>query len=45
MSRLILILVSIGVGLLLAVGATFTTSALVSRAPTPSNQAPFEYGG
>ena len=45
MSRLVLIFVSVGVGLLLAVGATFTTSALITRAPTPSNQAPYNYGG
>jgi NADH:ubiquinone oxidoreductase subunit 3 (subunit A) len=44
-SRLVLILVSVAIGLLLAVGATFTTSALTTRAPTPSNQAPYEYGG
>ena len=45
MSRLVIILVSVAIGLLLAVGATFTTSALTTRSPTPSNQAPYEYGG
>ena len=44
MSRLVLILVAVGVGLVLAVGATLTTSALITKAPTPSNQTAYNYG-
>jgi NADH:ubiquinone oxidoreductase subunit 3 (subunit A) len=44
-SRLVIIVVSVVVGLVLAVGATFATGALATRTPTPSNQAPYEYGG
>lgn len=44
MSRLVLIVVSLLVGAIVAVGATFATSAVLSRAPTPSNQAAYNYG-
>ncbi len=45
MSRLVLIITSLVVGAVLAVGASVTTSALVGSSPTPSNQAPYNYGG
>jgi NADH:ubiquinone oxidoreductase subunit 3 (subunit A) len=44
-SRLVLVIVSVGVGLVLAIGATFAATALITRPPTPSNQAPYNYGG
>jgi hypothetical protein len=44
-SRLVLIITSLVVGAVLAVGATFATSALISASVTPSNQAPYNYGG
>lgn len=45
MSNLVVIVVSLVVGVVLAVGATFGTSALLTQTPTPSNQAPASYGG
>jgi NADH:ubiquinone oxidoreductase subunit 3 (subunit A) len=44
-SRLVLIITSLVVGAVLAIGVTFAASALISSAPTPSNQAPYNYGG
>lgn len=44
MSRIVLVFVAVGVGLVLAIGATLTTSALITKAPTPSNQAAYNYG-
>jgi hypothetical protein len=44
-SRVALIIVSLVVGVALAFGATFTTTALITQAPTPSNQATYNYGG
>lgn len=43
MSRIWLVVTALVVGAVLAVGATFTTSALVGSS-TPSNQAPYNYG-
>ncbi len=45
MSRIVLIVTALVVGAVLAVGASITTSALIGSAPTPSNQAPYNYGG
>ncbi len=45
MSRLTLVIVSIAAGVVLAVGATFATSAVVSSTQSPSNQPPYSYGG
>lgn len=44
MSHLTVIVVSLVVGVVLAVGATFATSALITSPPTPSNQPAFNYG-
>jgi len=44
MSNLVTIIVSLVVGIVLAVGATFGTSALLTQPPTPSNQPAFSYG-
>jgi hypothetical protein len=43
MSRMLLIITALVVGAVLAVGASFTTSALVGNS-TPTNQAPYNYG-
>jgi hypothetical protein len=43
-SRLVLIITALVVGAVLALGATFTASALISTPPTPSNQASYNYG-
>jgi Protein of unknown function (DUF2613) len=45
LSRLVLVITSLVVGAVLAVGATFATSALVSSTVTPSNQSAYNYGG
>lgn len=45
MSRLVLIITSLVVGAVLAVGATFATTALVTSTVTPSNQSAYNYGG
>jgi hypothetical protein len=46
MSRLMLIITSLVVGAVLAVGATFATTALVSSGTSsPSNQSAYNYGG
>ena len=44
MSRLLLIITALVVGAVLAVGASFTTTALVGNSGVPSNQAPYNYG-
>jgi flagellar basal body-associated protein FliL len=44
MSNLVIIVVSLVVGVVLAVGATFGTSALLTQSPTPSNQPAAQYG-
>lgn len=44
-SRLLVIIVSAAVGVVLALGATFTVSAVISQTPTPANQAAYNYGG
>ena len=45
MTHVTLIIVSLVVGAVLAVGATFATTALVSSSVTPSNQSAYNYGG
>jgi uncharacterized protein DUF2613 len=42
-SRLTLIIASIVVGAVLAVGATFATTALVSSSVSPPNQSAYNY--
>ncbi len=44
MSRLALIIAALTVGVVLAVGAAFTTSSVVTAPPAPANQQPFVYG-
>jgi ABC-type arginine/histidine transport system permease subunit len=44
-TRLMLIITSLVVGAVLAVGVIFATTALVSSTVAPSNQAPYNYGG
>jgi hypothetical protein len=44
-SRLALLITSLVVGAVLAVGATYATTALVSSSVTPSNQTSYNYGG
>jgi hypothetical protein len=43
-SRLALIIAALTVGVVLAVGAAFTTSGVVTSPPAPANQAPYNYG-
>jgi hypothetical protein len=43
-SRLLLIITALVVGAVLAVGASFTTTAIVGNSGVPSNQAPYNYG-
>lgn len=43
MSRLALIIAALAVGVVLAVGAAFTTTSIVSTPPAPANQAPYNY--
>jgi len=45
MSRLLLVITALVVGAVLALGASFTTTALVGNSNVPSNQAPYNYGG
>lgn len=45
MPSLVLIVVSLVVGALLAVGATFATTEVLTKPPTPSNQPAYNYGG
>jgi hypothetical protein len=42
-SRLALIIAALAVGVVLAVGAAFTTTSIVSAPPAPANQQPFNY--
>ena len=44
-SRLGLIITALVLGAVLAVGAVFATTALVSSAVTPANQSAYNYGG
>ena len=44
MSRLALIVAALAVGVVLAVGAAFTTSGVVSSPQAPANQQPYNYG-
>jgi hypothetical protein len=44
-TRLVLIITSLVVGAVLAVGATFATTALVTTTVAPSNQSSYNYGG
>jgi hypothetical protein len=44
-SRMVLIITSLVVGAVLAVGATFATTALIGASVTPSNQSAYNYGG
>jgi hypothetical protein len=44
-SRLTLILTSLIVGAVLAVGLTFAATALIGAGTIPSNQAAYNYGG
>lgn len=41
---MVLVITSLVVGAILAVGATFATTALVSSSVTPSNQPAYTYG-
>jgi hypothetical protein len=43
-SRLVLIIAALTVGVVLAVGAAFTTSSVITAPPPPANQAPYVYG-
>ena len=45
MSRVALIITALVVGAVIAVGGTVATSALIGSSATPSNQAPYDYGG
>jgi hypothetical protein len=44
-SHLALIITSLVVGAVLAVGATFATAALVTSSVAPANQSAYNYGG
>jgi hypothetical protein len=44
MSNLVTIIVALVIGIVLAVGATFGTSAVLHSPPTPSNQPAYSYG-
>ena len=44
MSRLVLVIAALVVGAVLAIGATFATTALITTAPTPTNQSAYNYG-
>jgi hypothetical protein len=44
LSRLALIVASIAVGVVLAVGAAFTTSGVITAPPAPPNKTPYNYG-
>ena len=43
MSRLALIIAARAVGVVLAVGAAFTTTSVLSTPPAPPNQQPYNY--
>jgi hypothetical protein len=42
-SRLALIIAALAVGVVLAVGAAFTTTSVISTPPAPANQPPYNY--
>ena len=44
MSRLALIVASLAVGVVLAVGAAFTTSGVITAPPSPPNKQLYNYG-
>jgi hypothetical protein len=44
MSRLALVITALVVGAVLAVGATFATSALVTSGVAPTNESAYNYG-
>jgi hypothetical protein len=43
-SRLALIIAALAVGVVLAVGAAFTTTSIISSPPAPANQPANNYG-
>jgi hypothetical protein len=43
-SRLALIVAALMVGVVLAVGAAFTTTSVVGTPPAPANNPPYNYG-
>lgn len=43
MSRLALIIAALAVGMVLAVGAAYTTTSVFSSPPAPANKAPYNY--
>ncbi len=45
MSRVVLIITALLVGAVVAIGGSIATSALIGSSATPSNQAPYNYGG
>lgn len=44
MSRIVLVITALAVGVVLAVGSALAASAVISSPPTPSNQAAYNYG-
>ncbi|HUA29859.1 MAG TPA: hypothetical protein VMC03_13335 [Streptosporangiaceae bacterium] len=44
MSRLVLIIASLAVGAVLAVGAAFTTSGVLGNPPAPADKQLYNYG-
>lgn len=44
MSRLALIIAALAVGVVLAVGAAYTTTSVIQSPPAPANQVPYNYG-
>ena len=43
MSRLALIIAALAVGVVLAVGAAYTTTSVFQTPPAPANNAPYNY--
>lgn len=43
MSRLALIIAALAVGVVLAVGAAYTTTSVFATPPAPANQPPYNY--
>jgi hypothetical protein len=43
-SRLTLIIAALAVGVVLAVGASFTLASVLAAPPAPANQQPYNYG-
>jgi hypothetical protein len=43
-SRIALIIAALAVGVVLAVGAAYTTTSMIATPPQPPNQAPYNYG-